>query len=119
MSRRKSAQERMRERFLNREAQFCFAAAAVAAILERQSAAVGFCDLAAEDEANSGAALFRGEEGHEEVGGVRNAGAFIQYGNFQVRAVAGPGHLYSAARFPCGVDGVVNEVDQKLFELVG
>src|SRR5277367_2960830 len=87
------------------KAELRFAAAAVAAVLQRQRAAVGFCDLAAEDETDAGAALFCGEEGDEKVCGVGDTRAFIEHRDFHVRAVPGPSYLYAAAGFVSGVGG--------------
>jgi len=54
-----------------------FAAAPVGAVLQREGAAVGFGDLAAEDQADSLASRLGGEERDEEVRGVGNTGAFV------------------------------------------
>ena len=55
---------------LQRQTEAGFAALGVGAIFQGEFAAVGFGDLAAEYQANAGAAAFSGEEGDEEVGGV-------------------------------------------------
>ena len=56
---------RVNDALLQGEAEAGFAAFAVAAILQREGAAVGFGDLAAEHQADSRAAGLGGEEGDE------------------------------------------------------
>ncbi len=52
------------------EGDYGFAAEAFGGVAEGQRTAMGFGDLAAEHQADAGAAAFGGEEGDEEVGGV-------------------------------------------------
>lgn len=53
--------------------QRCLAAGAVGAVPQRKTASVAFGNLAAQQQANAGTAGLGGEEGHEEIAGIRNA----------------------------------------------
>ncbi len=55
------------------EFQRCLAAGAVGAVPQRKTASVAFGDLAAQQQADAGTAGLGGEEGHEEIAGVRDA----------------------------------------------
>jgi hypothetical protein len=92
---------------------------------------VGLRDLAAEDQADAGAAGLRGEERHEQVGRIGQPGPFVVHP--QLQRVAAPGRSThhararrgerpadpdAAARFARRVDGVAHEVDQELLELI-
>ena len=52
-----------------------------ARLLKLEGASVGFCDLAGEGEANSAAGFLGGEEGHEEVARIAEAGAVVANGD--------------------------------------
>src|SRR5208282_3894778 len=82
----------------DRQTQLRFTTTSVAAILECQSAAVSFSDLAAEDETDARTSLLCREEGNEEICRIRNAGAVVEHRDFQIRTVPNPSYLYSAAR---------------------
>ena len=59
------------------QSQASFAAGAAGSVIQSEQAAVAFGDLAAERKADAGAAGFGGEEGDEQVGRIREAGAFV------------------------------------------
>ena len=80
---------------------------------------MGFGDLAAQGETDAGAAGLGGEEGHEHVGSVLNAGAIVEHPDVELRILAGPSDFGARAAFEDGVGGVVDEIDEKLLELVG
>src|SRR5579872_1217245 len=65
--------------FLDRQAQLRFATPTVAPVLQRQGAAVGFCNLAAQNQADARTARFGGKEGNKEICGVGNARALIKH----------------------------------------
>jgi len=103
---------------LDGEAEAGFAAVGVGAIFEVELAAMGFGDLAAEDQSNARAARFGGEEGNEDVGRVGDARAVIHDPNFQEGAVARPADVNAAARFERGVHSVADEIDEELLQLI-
>ena len=107
---------------LKRHAEGGAAADAVGAVRQQQCAAVRFGDLAAEDQADPGAARLGREERHEQVAGVRQARALRLRPRAPPTAAtqpaAVPADRHPAAGLAHGVDGVANEVDQQLFELV-
>ena len=84
---------------LQRQTEAGFAALGVGAIFQGEFAAVGFGDLAAEDQADAGAVWLGGEEGDEEIGGVGDAGAVVEDAYVDVGALARPGDLHAASRF--------------------
>ena len=55
-------------------------------------AAVPFSDLSAQYQTNARASGLRGEEGHEEIGGAREARPFILHPDFQHGPIAAPAH---------------------------
>jgi hypothetical protein len=80
---------------------------------------VVLCDLAAEDEADAGAIGFGRKEGDEEIGVARQAGTAVDDADLGKIAVAAPLDLYVPAGFGYSLDGVLDEVDQKLLKLRG
>lgn len=74
-------------------------------------------NLPAEHETDARAAAFGGKKGHEEVGRIREAGAFIADNNLQRACGVRVPDEDAAAGLLCGIDGVANQVDQDLFEL--
>jgi len=73
--------------------EFGDAAVAVEAVTEREVSVVGFGDLAAEGEADTGSAGFGGKEGDEQVGGIADAGAIVTDDDGGVRGMDGPGDI--------------------------
>ena len=84
---------------LQPQAQSCLAAGRGGSVFERESAAVGFGDLAAQDQADAGAAGFRGEEGHKQVVGVGEAWAVVLDDDVDVAAGSSPMDVDAAAGF--------------------
>src|SRR5205085_5786023 len=80
---------------------------------------MGFGDLAAQRETDAGAAGLGGEEGHEHVGGVLNAGAIVEHPDVKLRILARPSDFCAGTALEDGVGGVVDKIDEKLLELVG
>lgn len=95
-----------------------FAAAAVGAVLQRERAAMSFGDLPAEDQADAGAPGLGGEKRNKQVCGIGNAGTFIEHGQIEIGIAAGPFHAHATVQFLSGVDGVAEQIDEQLFELV-
>ena len=79
---------------------------------------MGFGDLAAEDEADAGAAAFGSEEGDEQVGGIGEAGAFVANGDFEGCGEVAVVKEDAAVGGLGGFDTVLDEVDEGLFELI-
>src|SRR5205809_7081040 len=102
----------------DRQSQVGAAAAAVYPILERQRSAVGFRDLAAQEEADARSTGLGREERHEEVRGIRQAGALILNPELERAAFALPAGCDAAAGLQRRVRRVVHEVDQELLELI-
>src|SRR5579875_592895 len=69
---------------LNREPQNRFATGAGLSVAQAQCTAVGFGDLAADDEADAGAATFGGKERNEQIGGVGETRAFVAHDDFDI-----------------------------------
>src|ERR1700683_4552277 len=83
---------------LELSAQTCFATATGFPIFESKRTAVSFRNLPAQNQANSGSALLRGEKRHEKVGRVWNARAFILHPSPDRAVLAFPAHMHAAAR---------------------
>ncbi len=77
-----------------------------------------FGDLAAQHEPDTRAARFGGEERHEQVRRVGEAGSFIVDPELQAAAFALPADGDASAGLQRGIGGVVQKVDQQLFELI-
>src|SRR5437763_15485322 len=101
----------MRRR-LERQAQASLAAATARAVFERERAAVRLCDLAREHEADARTARLRGEEGHEEVRGAREAQALILDPYLDVPIAHTPPHAHRTIRHERCVRSVAHEVDE-------
>src|ERR1700693_3859443 len=87
-------------------------------ISQSKRAAVGFRNLPAQNQADSGAALLGGEKRHEEIGSVGNAGGFI-FNPYADRAVfAFPAHVDTTAGLQSSIDSIAQKIDEQLFELV-
>ena len=87
-------------------------------VLQRESAAVRFGDLPAENEPDTRTCGLRREERHEEIGIVRQPRAFVVDPELQGATIAPPTDRDAAAGFERGVDGVVQQVDEELLELI-
>jgi len=74
----------------DRQGEDGFTAGAVRAVGKLEKAAVGFSDLAAQDEADAAAAVFGGEEGHEKIVAVEQAGALVADEDLNAARVGAP-----------------------------
>src|ERR1700759_4601112 len=115
MRRMKGARSVLQER----QTQTSLAASSLQAVLKRQRAAVRLGDLTREHEDDAGAARLRCEEGHEEVGRVRESESFVLDADFDVAVLRAPADAHRASRDERSVRSVAHQVDEKLFELVG
>src|SRR5215467_14208488 len=95
---------------LERQPQKRAASARPGAILERQRAAVRLRDLAAEHQADPGAARLRGEERDEEIRRVRQPRALVVDPQLELPVAGLPRDRHAAARFEGRVHGVVHEI---------
>ena len=95
----------------------------VIAVGELQHAAVGFGDLPAQDQTNAAAAVLGGEEWNKKIVAVEQAGALVADEDFNAARIGAPAYFNRAGMFDGGikrgVDGVADQVDQHLFNLVG
>ncbi len=91
---------------------------ALRAVLEAQRAAVRLGDLAAERQTDARAGRLGREERHEQVRRVRQPGSFILDGELQEAVDRLPVDPHLAARLERRIDGVADDVDQQLFELI-
>src|SRR3954468_250140 len=107
----------------DRQRQHSFTACPVRAVSELQHAAVGFSDLAAQDQANAAAAVLGGEEWNEKIVAVEQAGALVSDEDFNAARVGAPAHFNRAGTMleigiERRIDGVADQVDQHLLNLV-
>ena len=106
----------------DRQCEHRFAALSIRAVGELQHAAVGFCDLAAQDQTDAAAAVLGGEEWNKKIVAVEQAGALVADEDFNAARVGAPAHFHGAGMFERGikrgVDGVADQVDQYLLNLV-
>src|SRR5690349_12952895 len=81
-----------------------------------------FSDLTAENEPDPRPSRLRREERHEEVAGIRQSRAFVlhpQLHRWRRRTgKALPTYGDPATGFLHGIDGVANQIDEQLFELI-
>ncbi len=104
-------------RMPNAESKKRFRASAAASICQGEPTAVGFRDLAAECQTDSGAFRFRREKWHEKIGRVHDAVAFINDEDFDAVPGLVAAHGDSAAGFERSVDRVMQKIDQHLLDL--
>src|SRR5437899_10400851 len=83
---------------------------------------MGFGDLAAQDQPDTAAAMFGGEEGYEKIVTVEEAGALVEDEDLNAARVGAPAD-FDRARvlqrgIKRGVDGIADQVDKHLFDLV-
>jgi hypothetical protein len=107
----------------DRQREHSFTARPVRPIGELQHAAVGFSDLAAQDQTDAAAAVLGGEEWNKKIVTVEQAGALVADEDFNAARVGAPAYFNRAGMFERGikrsVDGVADQVDQHLLNLVG
>ena len=82
-----------------RQGKHCLAAVAVGAVGELQDAAVSFGDLAAQNQPDTTAAVLGGEERHEKIVAVEQAGAFVKDEDFNATRVGAPADFNGARMF--------------------
>ena len=80
-------------------------------ILERQAAPMGFGNLAAQGQADTGAGRLGSKERHEEVRGVGQAGSVVLDAHFDVRSRLPPG----TGDLALGLAGCVNGIAHKIY----
>ncbi len=78
-----------------------------------------FGNLSAEHQADARAALLRGKEWNEEIRRIWNARTFVHNANFQIAVRSFPTDAYAASGFQRRFHRIVDEIDEKLIELVG
>ena len=83
----------------DRQRQHGFTACPVRAVGELQHAAVGFCDLAAQDQTDAAAAVLGGEEWNKKIVAVEQAGALVADEDFNAARVGAPAHFNGAGMF--------------------
>src|SRR6478672_9879768 len=76
------------------------------------------CNLPAKYQSDPRAAAFRGEERHEKIRRVRKARAFIAHNNHDCVRRAFVPDEHAASSFGRGIDGVADQVDESLLQLV-
>ena len=75
-------------------------------------------DLAAEGQPDARSVRLRGEEGHEQVGGVRDPRSLVLDEHLDVEGGDSPPDAHAAPRLRDGVDRVVQQVDEHLVQLI-
>ena len=86
------------------------------AIFEHKRAAVGFSDLAAEDQSDAGTVLLCSKERHEQIGGRWQARAFVINRDLEACRSPAPADIDSAAGLQRCIDGITNQIDQQLVQ---
>jgi hypothetical protein len=79
---------------------------------------VAFGDLPGQHQADAGAAGLGGEEGHEQVVAAGQAQALVEHFDQHLAALAAGAQLDPPAG-QAGLGGVLDQVDQRLLQLVG
>src|SRR3954452_10589184 len=80
----------------DRQGQDGFASLPISTVGELQHTAVGFCDLAAQDQTDAAAAVFGGEEWNKKIVTVEQAGALVSDEDFNAARVGAPTHFNRA-----------------------
>ena len=90
------------------------------AVLQSERAAMGFGDLTAKHQADARSFRLGREERDKEVCRVGDAGAVVLHPNFKRAAGLGPADFDGAvlADFERGIDGVPDQIDDELLQLV-
>ena len=78
-----------------------------------------FRDLPAEDQADARAALLGGEERNKKIRGIRNSRPFVDHAHFEIAVRRFPADADAAASFERSFDGIMNQIDEQLIELIG
>src|SRR5207253_7037110 len=94
------------------------AALAAVTIFQRETPAMSFRNLAAQHKPYACARRLGSKEGHEEIRGIGKPVAFVFYPDIQVRTVSPPANHHVALGFQRRIDGIPEQVNQQLIELV-
>jgi hypothetical protein len=89
-----------------------FASLAIIAVGELQHTAVGFCDLASQDQSNAAAAVRGGEEWDKKIVAVEQAGALVADEDFNAARVGAPVHFHGAGMFERGITSPAGGLDR-------
>ena len=79
---------------------------------------MGLGNLPAQDQPNSCALRFRGEERDKQVGSIGEARSIVFYGYLQICRNLFPANADTPAGFLCRIDCVSQQVNQELVELI-
>ena len=79
---------------------------------------MGFCNLPAEHQPNSVTSGLGCEERNEQIGGIGQTGAFVQYFDFQIGSIECPTNVHLAMRFRYRVDCIFDQIYQCLLDLI-
>ena len=90
----------------------------VFAVFHNQRPPMCFCDLPAEYQPNSVTSGLGCEERNEQIGGIGQTGAFVQYFDFQIASIECPANVHLAMRFRYRIDCVFDQINQCLLDLI-
>src|SRR6476659_9716119 len=102
---------------LFRQTQQSLHALAIVSVHKHQRAVVCFSNLTAQRETNSRAVGLRGKERNEEISGVHDAGTFVFNEDLKAISFLTPSKGDGSMCFKRGINSVVHQVDQCLFNL--
>src|SRR5438477_9910175 len=102
---------------LARQTQQSLRALAILSIHEHQSSVVGFSNLTAQWQTNPRALGLRGKERNEEISGVHDPGTVVFNKDLNAISFLTPPERDVSMRFKRGINGVVHQIDQRLFNL--
>src|SRR5258706_3603438 len=95
-----------------------YAAAAILPVCERQRAAMGFRDLATQDQTDSRASGLGGEKWHEQIRGVRESWAIVNDRKLNLRLLERPPNYDFPISFEHRLRSIADQIDQQLLQLV-
>src|SRR5439155_12493583 len=99
------------------QAQQSLRALAIRSIHEHQSSVVGFSNLTAQWQTNSRAVGLCCKKRNEKIGRVHNARTFVFNKNLNATCFLAPTKRDVSMRFKRGINSVVHQIDQRLFNL--
>src|SRR5215813_10022865 len=112
----------MAEVYHQRERQGGFSPGAVFAVGQLQTTAVGFSNLAAENQANAAAAVLGSKEWNKKILAVQKPRPFVEHKNFQRVGPESPAYGHLARVFfrevERGIHGITDQINQELLKLV-
>src|SRR5437773_12252117 len=100
---------------LFRQTQQSLCALAILPIHEHQSSVMSFSNLTAQWQTNPRALGLRGKERNEEISGVHDARTVVFNKDLNAISFLAPPKRDVSMRFKRGINGVVHEIDQRLF----